>query len=153
MITLTLKEQPSVPLEAEVLSPDVLAELSNADIRALPVYLGKRQRRVDDFFEVDGGSSDQLTIRGDAARVKWIGRAMTRGRIVVDGNAGMHLGAYMSGGAIEVSGNGSDWIGAEMSGGLIRVGGNAGGQIGAAYRGSNSGMRDGTILVGGSAGL
>ena len=153
MITLTLKEQPSVPLEAEVLSPDIMAELSTADIRALPVYLGKRQKRVDDFFEVDGGSSDQITIRGDAARVKWIGRGMTRGRITIDGNAGMHLGAYMSGGAIEVSGNGSDWVGAEMSGGLIRIGGNAGGQIGAAYRGSNTGMRDGTILVGGSAGL
>jgi formylmethanofuran dehydrogenase subunit C len=40
-----------------------------------------------------------------------------------------------------------------MSGGLIRIGGNAGGQIGAAYRGSQSGMRDGTILVGGTAGL
>jgi len=153
MITLTLKEQPSVPLEAEVLSPDVTAQLSTAGIRALPVYLGKRQRRVDDFFEVDGGSSDQITIRGDASRVKWLGRAMTRGRIVVDGNAGMHLGAYMSGGTIEVSGNGSDWVGAEMSGGLIRIGGNAGGQIGAAYRGSSTGMRDGTILIGGSAGL
>jgi formylmethanofuran dehydrogenase subunit C len=33
------------------------------------------------------------------------------------------------------------------------VSGNAGGQIGAAYRGSNTGMSDGTILVGGSAGL
>jgi formylmethanofuran dehydrogenase subunit C len=153
MITLTLKEQPSVPLEAEVLSPDMTAELSNDAIRALPVYLGKRQRRVDDFFDVDGASSDQLTIRGDASRVKWIGRAMTRGRITVIGNAGMHLGAYMSGGTIDVSGNGSDWVGAEMSGGLIRIGGNAGGQIGAAYRGSNTGMRDGTILVGGSAGL
>jgi formylmethanofuran dehydrogenase subunit C len=142
-----------VPLEAEVLSPDVMAELSADAIRALPVYLGKRQRRVDDFFEVDGGSSDQITIQGDAARVKWIGRAMTRGRITIAGNAGMHLGAYMSGGAIEVSGNGSDWAGAEMSGGLIRIGGNAGGQIGAAYRGSSTGMRDGTILVGGSAGL
>ena len=153
MITLTLKEPPSVPLEAEVLSPDVTAELSNDAIRALPVYLGKRQRRVDDFFDVDGASSDQITIQGDASRVKWIGRAMTRGRITVAGNAGMHLGAYMSGGTIEVSGNGSDWVGAEMSGGLIRIGGNAGGQIGAAYRGSNSGMRDGTILVGGGAGL
>ena len=153
MITLTLKEQPSVPLEAEVLSPDVTAELSNDAIRALPVYLGKRQRRVDDFFDVNGASSDQITIQGDASRVKWIGRAMTRGRIRVDGNAGMHLGAYMSGGAIEVSGNGSDWVGAEMSGGVIRIGGNAGGQIGAAYRGSNTGMRDGTIVVGGGAGL
>jgi len=153
MITLTLKEQPSVPLEAENVSPDVMATLPHADIRALPVYLGKRQRRLDDFFAVEGELSDEVEIRGDATRVKWIGRAMTRGRIAVVGNAGMHLGAYMKGGTIEVSGNASDWVGAEMSGGLIRIRGNTGGQVGAAYRGSLSGMTDGTILVDGTAGL
>lgn len=153
MITLTLKEQPAVPLEAEVLSPDVMSELPNDAIRALPVYLGKRQRRLDDFFSVEGAASEELAIHGDAARVKWIGRAMTRGRIAITGDAGMHLGAYMTGGSIEVSGSASDWVGAEMSGGLIRIGGNAGGQVGAAYRGSVSGMRDGTILIGGTAGL
>ena len=153
MITLTLKEPPSVPLEAEVISPDVTATLPNDAIRALPVYLGKRQRRLDDFFDVEGAASDELAIHGDAARIKWIGRAMTRGRITMTGNAGMHLGAYMTGGCIDVSGNASDWVGAEMSGGLIRIGGDAGGQVGAAYRGSLSGMRDGTILVGGTAGL
>jgi formylmethanofuran dehydrogenase subunit C len=153
MITLTLKEPPSVPLEADMLSPDVMAELSNEAIRALPVLLGKRQRRVDDFFDVDGAASEDIQIRGDAARVKWIGRRMTRGHITIVGNAGMHLGAYMKGGTIDVSGNASDWIGAEMSGGLIRIGGNAGGQAGAAYRGSLSGMTDGTIIIGGTAGL
>ena len=153
MITLTLKEQPSVPLEAETLSPDVMAELDHAAIRALPVFLGKRQLRLDDFFEVEGEASDEIKIKGDAAKVKWIGHRMTRGRITVEGNAGMHLGAHMKGGAIEVSGNASDWIGAEMTDGLIRVGGNAGGQIGAAYRGSMAGMKGGTILIGGTAGL
>ena len=111
VITLTLKEQPSVPLEAEAISPDVLVERSHADIRALPIFLGKRQVRLDEFFEVDGESSDQVVIHGDAARVKWIGRGMTRGRITVTGNLGMHLGAYMKGGTIEVSGNASDWVG------------------------------------------
>jgi len=153
MITLTLKEPPPVPLEAEVLSPDVMAPLSNDAIRALPVYLGKRQRRVDDFFTVEGPASDELEIRGDMARVKWIGRGMTHGRLTVVGNAGMHLGAYMKGGTIEVSGNASDWLGAEMSGGLIKIGGNAGGQVGAAYRGSLAGMTNGTILIEGTAGL
>lgn len=153
MITLTLKEQPNVPLEAEALAPDRTIGLANDAIRALPVYLGKRQRRLDDFFEVDGADSDQLVIQGDASRIKWIGRAMTRGQITIKGNAGMHLGAYMKGGAIEVSGNASDWIGAEMINGLIRVAGNVGGQVGAAYRGSLAGMKGGTILIGGSAGL
>jgi formylmethanofuran dehydrogenase subunit C len=153
MITLRLKEQPNVPLEAESLSPDVMADLTHDAIRALPVFLGKRQRRLDDFFEIDGAASDELEIHGDAGKVKWIGRGMSRGRIRIIGTVGMHLGAYMKGGTIEVTGNASDWVGAEMSAGLIRIGGNAGGQAGAAYRGSLAGMTGGTILIGGSAGL
>ncbi len=149
----TLKEHPTVPLEAEVLSPDVLAPLKHAEVRALPVFLGKRQYRLDEFFEVEGDGGDELEIRGDAARVKWIGRGMTRGLVRVVGNAGMHLGAYMKGGTIAVSGNASDWVGAEMTGGHIRIGGNAGGQLGAAYRGSPWGMNGGTILVGGAGGI
>jgi formylmethanofuran dehydrogenase subunit C len=151
--TFILKEQPTVPLEAEILSSDVLAPLKHAEVRALPVFLGKRQYRLDEFFSVEGEGALDLEIRGDASRVKWIGRSMTRGRIKVAGNAGMHLGAYMKGGTIEVEGNASDWIGAEMTDGLIRIHGNAGGQIGAAYRGSPSGMNGGTILVEGSAGM
>jgi len=153
MITLTLTRQPTVPLEAEVISPDATALASHAEICALPVFHGKRQCRLDEFFEVDGERSDHVLLRGDAAKVKWIGRGMTRGSIRVEGNAGMHLGAYMKGGAIEVTGNGSDWIGAEMKAGSIHVRGNAGGQIGAAYRGSLQGMRGGLIRIGGGAGL
>jgi formylmethanofuran dehydrogenase subunit C len=153
MITLSLRDEPGVPLEAEALSPDVVATLRQGEIRALPLFLGKRQCRVDDFFEVEGEASEELEIRGNASKVKWIGRGMTRGRVLIKGNAGMHLGAYMKGGTIEVSGNASDWVGGEMAGGLIRIGGNAGGQVGAAYRGSRTGMTDGTILIEGSAGL
>ncbi len=117
------------------------------------MFLGKRQRRLDDFFTVEGAGGDELEIRGDVGRVKWIGRAMTRGRITIVGDVGMHLGAYMKGGEIEVAGSASDWIGAEMTGGLIRIRGDAGGQVGAAYRGSLSGMTGGMILVEGSAGI
>jgi formylmethanofuran dehydrogenase subunit C len=150
---LTLKERPHVPLEAEALSPDRIANLGHAELCALPVVLGKRQCRLDDFFTVEGAGSEELEIHGDAGRVKWVGRGMTRGRIRIVGNAGMHLGAYMKGGAIDVTGSASDWVGAEMRGGVIRVGGDVGGQIGAAYRGSLSGMNGGTILIEGSAGI
>ncbi|HKB11753.1 MAG TPA: formylmethanofuran dehydrogenase subunit C [Vicinamibacterales bacterium] len=153
MLTLTLKESVPVPLEADVLSPDTIAALPIDDVRALPVYLGKRQRRLDDFFAIEGQPGEELEIRGDAARVKWIGRGMTRGTLRVRGNAGMHLGSAMQGGAIEVFGDAGDWLGAEMSGGTIHVHGNAGGQVGAAYRGAMTGMRDGLIVVDGSAGL
>ncbi|MGL4549756.1 MAG: formylmethanofuran dehydrogenase subunit C [Gemmataceae bacterium] len=150
---LTLKQRPAVPLEAEVLTPDVVAGLSHADVCALPLFLGKRQVRADDFFDIDGDGTDDLELRGDCGRVKWVGRAMSRGRVTLTGNAGMHLGAYMKGGAIHVGGDASDWVGAEMSGGLIHVRGSAGGQIGSAYRGSMRGMKGGTILIEGSAGM
>src|SRR5262249_52419899 len=150
---LTLKERPHVPLEAEVVTPDVIAPLRHAEVRALPVVLGKRRLRLDDFFEVEGAGSEALEIHGDASRVKWIGRGMTRGQINFVGNAGMHLGAHMKGGTIEVTGDASDWAGAEMTSGFIRIRGNAGGQLGAANRGSLSGMNGGTILVDGSAGI
>jgi formylmethanofuran dehydrogenase subunit C len=153
MLTLTLKEPPPVPLEADVLSPDTIAPLTIDEVRALPVQLGKRQRRLDDFFTVDGEPGDAIEIHGDVGRVKWIGRAMTRGVLRIRGNAGMHLGSAMTGGSIEVWGDAGDWLGAEMSGGMIHVRGNAGGQVGAAYRGAMTGMRDGIILVDGSAGL
>ena len=153
MITLTLKEQPTVPLETEVMSPDVIAPLDLAGVRALPVFHGKRQVALGDFFTVDGEPGDEIEMHGDLRKVKWIGRGMTRGHIRIQGDVGMHLGAYMKGGSIEVTGNASDWVGGEMAGGVIRVSGNAGGQVGAAYRGSLSGMTDGTIVIGGTAGL
>jgi formylmethanofuran dehydrogenase subunit C len=152
-IKLTLKEQPSVPLEAESVTPDLMARMTHDEIRALPVYLGKRQCRLDQFFSVDGEKSEAIEVHGDARKVKWIGKAMTLGRIKIVGNAGMHLGSGMKGGSIEVTGNASDWVGAEMTGGLIRITGNTGGQVGAAYRGSLAGMNGGTILIGGTAGL
>jgi formylmethanofuran dehydrogenase subunit C len=149
----TIKERPTVPLETELFSPDVIAPLAHGEVRALPVFLGKRQYRMEDFFEIEGAGSDDLEVRGDAGRVKWIGRGMTRGRISIVGNVGMHLGAYLKGGTIEVTGNVSDWAGAEMTGGLIHIKGNAGGQIGSAYRGSLAGMKGGAILIEGSAGI
>jgi formylmethanofuran dehydrogenase subunit C len=152
-IALHLKRQPIVPLEAEALSPDVMANLSNAEIRALRVYHGKRQLPLEDFFDVEGERSPDLVLHGALHKVRWIGRSMSQGSITVHGSVGMHLGALMSGGRIEVYGNAGDWIGAEMKNGFIHIHGNAGGQIGAAYRGTLRGMKDGTIIVDGSAGL
>src|SRR5215510_6970435 len=109
-ITLRLKRQPTVPLEAEVISPDKLAALSNEEIRALTVYHGKRQLPLGEFFDVDGERSEDLVMHGSLEKVRWIGRAMSKGSVVVHGNVGMHLGAYMSGGHIDVHGNATDWI-------------------------------------------
>src|SRR5215207_211687 len=153
MPTLTLKRHPDVPLEAECLTPDLLVGKTPAEVAALPVYLGKRKLRVDDFFDLDGDAGDTLELHGDLGRVKWVGKEMTRGTVRVHGNVGMHLGAYMKGGRIEVRGNAGDWVGGEMTGGTIHIHGNAGGQVGSAYRGSLSGMSRGAVLIEGAAGI
>jgi formylmethanofuran dehydrogenase subunit C len=152
-IRLSLKENFDLPLEADALSPDILGELSRDEIGKLPVLLGNRRSQVNDFFKVEGERSRSLELYGDLAQVKWIGKGMTGGSIVIHGNAGMHLGSTMKGGSITVHGNTGDWAGAEMSGGLIRILGNAGGQVGAAYRGSLKGMKNGVILIDGMAGV
>ena len=152
-ITLTLKERPKVPLEAESVTPDAFVTMSNEQIRASLVYHGKRHCRLDDFFEVTGEFSDQIEMHGDLHQVKLLGKGMSRGQLKVHGSVGMHLGTAMRGGRIEVTGDAGDWIGAEMTNGVIHVHGNGGGQIGAAYRGSLRGMRNGTIIIGGTAGL
>lgn len=152
-LQLHLRQQPDVPLEAEVICPDQLAGLSNAEIRQLTIYHGKRQVPLEEFFDVQGDGSQDIELHGDLNKVRWVGHGMKSGRITVYGDVGMHLGARMKRGHIQVHGNAGDWIGAEMKNGFIHVHGNAGGQIGAAYRGAPSGMRNGTIIVDGSAGL
>jgi formylmethanofuran dehydrogenase subunit C len=153
MLVLKYHGTTTIPVEAECITPDRLAGKSQAEIAALPVQHGNQQARLDEFFTVEGDSSDhELVIEGDCSRVKLIGSEMKNGRITVRGNAGMHLGAEMTGGEIDVHGNAGDWVGAEMRGGRIHIHGDAGHLVGAGYRGSQVGMRGGIILIDGAAG-
>ncbi|HVH67371.1 MAG TPA: formylmethanofuran dehydrogenase subunit C [Gemmatimonadales bacterium] len=149
----TLRTTPTVPLEAEVLSPTRLSGLSAREAAKLSVVYGNQRADLGDFFEVGGGTADgELHLTGDLARVKRIGAGMAEGRIVVHGSVGMHLGANMTGGEIVVEGNAGDWVGPEMAGGRIVVKGDAGHLVGGAPRGSAIGMRGGEIIVLGNAG-
>ncbi len=152
MLTLRYRATTTIPIEAECIRPDLLAGKSVEEIARLPVQHGNRQEPLGEFFDIGGGLGDEhIVLEGDCGRVKWIGAGMTRGRITVQGNAGMHLGAEMEGGRIDVFGQAGDWAGAEMRGGLIHVHGHAGHLVGGAYRGSRFGMRGGAILVDGNA--
>jgi formylmethanofuran dehydrogenase subunit C len=153
MLRLTYHGTTTVPLEAEVITPDHLAGKSAGEIAALPLQHGNAPVPLGEFFQVVGDANDgAIVMEGEGSRVKWIGTGMTRGSITIHGNTGMHLGAEMRGGTIQVHGNTGDWVGAEMRGGRIHVHGNAGHLVGGAYRGSRAGMRGGVILVDGSAG-
>lgn len=153
MLHLKLLSAHPIPLEAEVITPDNLAGKSPAEITCLPLQHGNAVVPLGEFFAVEGDASDRdIVVEGDCRRVKLLGAAMSRGRLTVRGDAGMHLGAEMKGGEIVVHGNVGDWAGAEMRGGRIHVRGNAGNLVGGAYRGSRVGMRGGVLLVDGNAG-
>lgn len=151
-VTLRLKEATTIPIEADSICPDQFVGRTQAEIEALPAFYGRRKVTLGDLFTVEGGNSDQIVIVGDLSHVKKIGQKMSRGRITVRGDVGLHLGATMRGGEIVVVGNAGDWAGAHMRGGCIWIRGNAGHLLGAAYRGEKRGMNRGVIVVEGDAG-
>jgi formylmethanofuran dehydrogenase subunit C len=151
-IRLTLRTVPSVPLEAPSVRPDAFAALTEREIALLPVWHGKEQARLGDFFDVQGGGSDEVRVLGDVARVKHLGAGMARGQLVIEGRAGMHAGAGMSGGHLRIQGDADDWAGAEMRGGVLEILGSAGAEVGGAYAGCAVGMTGGVVLVHGSVG-
>ncbi len=152
MTTLTLKLQPKAPLEGEAITPDNFLGKPAAAIAGLPAMHGNEPALLGDFFQVDGDGSEEIVLVGDLRRVKSIAAGMTRGTVIIQGDAGMHLGAGMRGGEIKVYGNAGDWTGAELAGGKIYIRGNAGHGLGGAYRGSRRGMNRGLIIVDGNAG-
>ena len=151
-IILHLKESSTIPIEADSISPDLFSECSHREIKALPIFYGRRRVSLGDLFDVDGERSDNIVVQGDLGHVKRIGQGMSRGRIEVRGEVGPHLGAHMRGGEIAVRGNTGDWAGAHMAGGRIWIHGSAGHHLGAAYPGENRGVNRGLIIVKGNAG-
>ncbi|MCK9306420.1 MAG: formylmethanofuran dehydrogenase subunit C [Methanoculleus sp.] len=156
-VTLTIKDQPGLFLEADTITPDAVAGKKTEEITALPVYVGREEHRLGDYFEVSGKAGatpaeTKIVVNGDLSRVKYIGMKMTAGEVVVNSNADMYVGAWMQGGKITVNGNVDAFAGTGMKGGEITIKGNAGNYLGAAYRGDWRGMQAGKITVTGNAG-
>lgn len=152
IVTLRMKEPTTIPVECDNICPDVFVKRNLAEIKALPAFYGRRKVTLGELFHIDGEYSDCIVVEGDLRHVKKIGQRMSRGRIMVRGDVGLHLGAHMRGGEIIVQGDASDWVGAQMQGGRIWIKGNAGHRVGAAYPGEKIGVNRGVIIVEGNAG-
>ena len=149
---------PAIPVEAEVICPDVVAGMTLKGVKGLEVHVGNSVHALGEFFEVEGELADRaseqmIVVDGTCQTVKYIGAKMTAGCIHVRGCAGMHAGSQMSGGEMLVEGNTRDWAGAEMRGGLLRIKEDSRNMTAAAYRGSPEGMTGGCIVVEGDAGV
>jgi formylmethanofuran dehydrogenase subunit C len=154
MIVLTPLKKFQFPVYAECITPDVFQGKTAAEIAELPVYEGNKQKKLGDLFKIEENIAEtpNITINGDAGEVRRIGMGMKNGEILINGNAGMHLGEKMAGGKITVNGDVGGWAGGDLKGGLIEIHGNAGDYLASPYRGSSVGMHGGKIVVDGNVG-
>src|SRR4051812_32360335 len=110
MLRLKYHSTSTIPVEAEIITPDQLAGKSPLEIAKLPLQHGNAPAPLGDFFHVEGDAADQqIRIDGDCTRVKLLGAQMKSGRLTIHGDVGMHLGSEMTGGEIEIQGNAADW--------------------------------------------
>ncbi len=154
MIVLTPLKKFTYPVYAECINPDTFQGKTLAEIANLSVYEGNKQKTLGDLFKIEENTTENpsITINGDVAEVRRIGMGMKSGEIIINGNAGMHLGEKMAGGKITVNGNAGQWTGSSMKKGLIEIHGNAGDYLASPYRGSTEGMKGGKIVVDGDVG-
>ena len=151
-ILLTLRAPLDHSIDAESISPDRLASSSSHAIERLPMWAGREQRALGDYFTVSGGQSTEVRVEGDVSRAHGIGAAMSMGTLLVVGSTGSHVGLAMSGGHIEIRGHAGDDAAAGMSGGVLHVRGNAGHRLAAGLPGASKGVLGGEVVVEGSAG-
>jgi len=145
-----------LPIRAAALDPRGFVDASEPDIAKTLVWHGNRQTPAGELWSikrtVTPKDSPELRLLGDWSSVDEIGKDLGGGTIVVEGNAGLHLGEGMTDGFILVDGDADDFAGRDMAGGRIHVKGNAGRFVGSATIGAKLGMTGGAILVEGSVG-
>jgi formylmethanofuran dehydrogenase subunit C len=140
------------PLLVRRLDPARVAELSEGEIAALPVSVGRQQGAIGDFFTVRGNRSARVRVEGSVRDIHGLGAGMTGGELEINGSAGSLVGAGMRGGTLWVRGSVGDEAGAAMAGGVLRIEGDAGERLGSNTPGAAKGMTGGEILLLGSAG-
>lgn len=152
IITLALRNSIPGTIGAESVAPDRLATLSNREIAALPVWVGKKSVPLGEVFDVQGERSADVRVVGALGQVEGLGDGMAGGTLVIDGPAGRGVGVQMTGGTIDARGDVGANAALAMSGGTLRVAGNAGDRLGGPRHGGSRGMTGGEILVRGNAG-
>ena len=154
MFNLNPVKEFTLPVAAECISPDVFENKKPSEIETLKVWEGNKHRTLGELFKVQEtrGSDTDITIDGNVGEFREIGAKMTKGSILIKGNAGMHVGKEMKTGKITILGNAGAWTGSMMTGGEIEIQGDSADFLAAPYWGTRRGMKGGRITVYGNAG-
>ena len=151
-LTLKLKTTLEFTLNMSPVTPDNLANKTNAQIKKIKINYGKQTLTINDFFTVTGTNTKNIQIKASSEKLSVIGHKMSSGTITVSGNVGDFVGQHMRGGLIKIQGDAGSWVGNGMKNGQIEINGNVGDYVGAGLPGAPYGMSDGLILVSGNAG-
>ena len=107
---------------------------------------------------------DEVRLNFRNRRIDFIGMYLSKGKVIVEGDAGDSFGRLMKGGSIHIKGNARSYVGYEMENGSIIVEGNARDNVGSGMKGGSiivegnardnvgSGMKNGNIIIEGNAG-
>ncbi|ADG13788.1 formylmethanofuran dehydrogenase subunit C [Methanocaldococcus infernus ME] len=153
-VKIILQEELYAPLSLENVLPEDLESKSLEDIKNIKLYYGNRVVKLSDMFDVEVNEIEgepRLVIENPSIKIKHIGSKMSRGEIIVKGDAGMYAGEHMKGGKIVIEGNADNWLGMNMKGGEIIVKGSSRDYTGGTYKGEWRGMSGGRIVVEGNA--
>jgi formylmethanofuran dehydrogenase subunit C len=87
-LTLTLREPPPAPVDAEALVPARLAGLRRVEIDRFEVGCGNRPMALGELFAISGTPGEDVRIEGDLSRFAGLGAGMTGGRLTLSGAVG-----------------------------------------------------------------
>lgn len=151
-LTFTLKISQQQRVDASPLTPDNLAGKPLAEIAAIELQSGNRKVRTDEIFNVSGEDASKIVFQHASAKLDYIGKWNSSGKIIVVGDAGAFLGLQLKGGIINVTGSVGAYAACEMKNGEINIAGNAGDFLGAALPGNKKGLQGGVVIVKGNVG-
>jgi len=151
-LVLTLRARPDQRLDLAPLVLHRLAGMTAAEIERIELQTTRRRAVVADVFRLRMGDAAQIRIDGSCDRLDGIGREMTGGEIVVEGDIGVQAGRLMTDGSLTVHGSVGPWAASGMKGGAIEIFGDAGDRLGGPLAGEVAGMRGGIVLVRGRVG-
>jgi formylmethanofuran dehydrogenase subunit C len=151
-VKFTLRENPDQRLDLSPLTPDRLAGLDVSAVERIFLHTTRAAVRVGDVFAVASGDPENVVIEGGSSRFDNFGQGMSRGKLLLDGEAGLYAGRAMSGGRLEIRGSVGPFAASGLLGGRIEIGGDAGERLGGSLPGERTGMAGGEVVVRGNAG-
>jgi len=151
-MTFSLRQRPDQRLDLSPLVPHLLAGKTAAEIERVELQTTRSRVSVAEMFRLRMGDASSIRIEGACERLDCVGRGMTGGEILVDGDTGVQAGRLMTGGRLVLHGNAGPWAASGLKGGTVEIRGTAGDFLGGPLAGEVAGMRGGTVVVHGRAG-